>query len=108
MGNSTVKICRLVDGSLAIGQLNDSHLCNAATILVDCTEEGNKVTLVPFFYPFSNALDGMDIPMSRVIAYLKETPSDIKNEYLALLIAQDEGDDETPPPKPKATLTRIK
>ena len=75
-----VKLCRLVDGSLSIGELTETHLCDAIEVAIQHTEEGMRIGLLPYMYPFNNNPNGINIPINRIMCEM-DAPADITSEY---------------------------
>ena len=98
-----IKICRLVDGTMAVGNMTDDYLCDAASLVVESKEESNDVYVIPFMYPFSKAILGINIPYNRIMCVLNDTPTDVSKIYSDMFETK-----EVVKEKPKASLIRIK
>jgi hypothetical protein len=76
-----IKICKLVDGSLVIGKLDDEGLTDAVEVYMQNLHDGLKVSLMPIMYPFNQELAGMFIPKNRILC-TTESREDLKNNYI--------------------------
>jgi hypothetical protein len=101
------KVCKLIDGSTVVGNLTDETLLDALNISLELIKEtGDFIPhLFPIMYPLNKEVLGINIPRSRILCVLNETPLNIIVEYQRTTIG---GTPVEPTPKPKATLTRIK
>jgi hypothetical protein len=66
-----IKIVRLKDGSMAVGQDNDTdYIENAMGIQMQPSQNGLGMSLYPLLFPFSE--DTHDIPKDMVMVDIKE------------------------------------
>lgn len=62
-----ITLCKLVDGSIVIGKLNDEGVTDAVEVYIQNLHDGVKVSLMPIMYPFNQELSGIFIPRNRIM-----------------------------------------
>jgi hypothetical protein len=108
MERELIKVCRLIDGTFAVGVQSETHLLNSCSVYVDSTDTDiPRVMMTPFMYPFSQEVINVNIPLSKVLCLLDTTPEDIRTAYTEIIEAEMTPE-PAPEPKKKATITRIK
>jgi hypothetical protein len=91
---------------MVVGNLTEDFLLDAVALSLESLEGTFMVHLYPIMFPLNAVFTGIDIPRSRLLCMINETPEDIKAEYMVAISVGSEAPVETP--KPRATLTRIK
>lgn len=77
-----IKICKLVDGSIAVGKQyeEDGELCDVVELIAQNTENGIRIALAPVMYPFNTSLTGKNIKFSKVMI-CDDAPKELADRY---------------------------
>jgi len=76
-----IKINKLVDGSIVIGNTDNDYIKDAFEIVVTRTEQGVGVSFLPLLFPFNTSMSGINILTSKVMVSI-DAPKDMEDQYI--------------------------
>lgn len=76
-----IKLCKLTDGTIVIGELNEDYITDAIQVVTQQTEKDIQVVFIPVLYPFNREMSGINISTSKIVVKI-DVAQEMIDQYI--------------------------
>lgn len=76
-----IKLCKLTDGTVVIGELDDDYIKDAIQLVTQQSERDIQVIFVPVLYPFNREMSGINISTSKIVVKI-DVAQEMIDQYI--------------------------